>query len=99
MSESISARGAAGARGGSRGRCWGDILGDCSYSCTGRGGRDGGGVDFHDGVPVIIARVLFLMYHYHRPYKYNVFCVFVLVCSLSLLTDGMESKEREREEN
>ena len=34
-SEPVSAQGVAGVRGGSRGRDWGDILGDCSYSCAG----------------------------------------------------------------
>ena len=49
-SESVSARGVAGVRGGSRGRCRGDLLGNCSYSRTGGRGCDGGGVGVHGGV-------------------------------------------------
>ena len=50
------------------------------------------------GGPVIIARIVFCTIIIGHT-NHNVFCVFVLVCSLSSLTDGMESKECEREEN
>ena len=49
-SESISARGVAGVRGDRRGQCWGDILSDCSYSCAGSRGCNGGRVGIHGGV-------------------------------------------------
>ena len=49
VSEPISSRGVAGVRRGRGGRCWGDILGDCSYSCGGSRGCDGG-VGVHGGV-------------------------------------------------
>ena len=59
--ESVPVRGVTGVRGGRRGRCGGSILCHCSYSRSGRGGRDGGGVGFHDGAPIItVARVLCL---------------------------------------
>ena len=47
--ESVTARRAAGTRGDRRGRGWGSILSDCSYSRAGRGGCDGG-VGIHGGV-------------------------------------------------
>ena len=56
-SEPDPVRRVAGARGGHRGRFWGDILSNCSYSRPGSGGRDGGGVQFHNGVPIIVARI------------------------------------------
>ena len=67
--ESIPARGVAGVRGDRRGRFGGDILHDCSYSRAGSGGRDGGGVGVHGGVPIIIALVCLVLYHYYRPYE------------------------------
>ena len=96
-SRSVSTR-VAGARGGRRGRCWGDILSNCSYSRTGRGGLDGGGVGIHGGVPIIIARVFVLSVPLLSAVQIPVFCL-VLVCPLSSLTDGMERKENEHEEN
>ena len=48
--EEVPVRGGTGARGDRRGRCWGDILSDCSYSCASSRGRDGGGVGIHGGV-------------------------------------------------
>ena len=96
--ESVSARGAAGARGGRRGRCGGNILRYCSYSRASRGGRDGGGVGFHDGAPITIARVcdpvVLLLY---RPYMTMFRLAFGV--SLSSLIGEMEGKDREREEN
>ena len=96
--EPIPARGVTGARGGRRGRCGGSILCHCSYSRTGRGGCDGGGVGFHDGAPIItVARV-----HVCVPLlsAIHIQCfVLSLVCFLSLLIGEMDGKEREREEN
>ena len=96
-SEPVPTRGVAGARGGSRGRCRGDILGNCSYSRAGSRGCDGGGV--FGGVPyqLTIARVC-LVYYYQSAIRITVFRL-VLVCSLCLLVGEMEGKECEREEN
>ena len=87
-------------RGGRRGRCWGGILGDRSYSPGNSGGRDGGGVGFFVAgppfnnstyrfsfVPLLIGRMN------------TGFLVFPLMCPLSSLAGEMDGKEREREEN
>ena len=97
--EPVPTQGVAGTRGGHRGRCGGSILRHCSYSRTGRGGRrDGRGVGFRDGAPIItVARVrdfVPLLSAVH------IQCfVFVLGMFLSSLIGGMEGKERECEEN
>ena len=49
-SEPVPMRGVASARGGRRGRCWGDILGNYSYSRAGSRGCDGGGIGLDGGV-------------------------------------------------
>ena len=97
-SESVSAGGATGARGGRRGRCWGSILSNCSYSHAGGRGRDGGGV--FGGVlgQLIIARIGFVLYYHQSAVRITVFCL-VLGAFLSSLVGEMDGKEREREEN
>ena len=64
--EPVSARGFANVRGGSRGRGWGDILSDCSYSRASARGCDGGRVQVFIGVLdcFIIARIVFLVYYH-----------------------------------
>ena len=84
-------------RGDHRGRCWGDILGNCSYSRTDSGGRDGGGVPWLGGQLTII-RIGFVLYYHQLAVEYQCFCL-VLVHSLSSLVGEMEGKDREREEN
>ena len=98
--ESVTARRAAGVRGDRRGRCWGSILSDCSYSRAGRGGCDGG-VGIHGGGVRLLnnsTTCSCLLYHYYRPYELQCLVSFS-GCSLSSLVDGMEGKEHEREEN
>ena len=56
-SEPFPSRGVASARGGRRGRCWGDILSNCSYSCAGGGGCDGGRVRVFGRAPLTLLRV------------------------------------------
>ena len=94
--EPVPTRGTAGVRGGRRGRCGGSILCHCSYSRAG-GGCDGGGVGFHGGFPIIIARVLSCVLLLSAV-RIAVFCL-SLVCFLSALIGEMEGKECEREEN
>ena len=73
-SEPVSTRRVAGARGGRRGRCRGDILGGCSYSHARSRGRDGGGVGVHGGVleQLTIACVC-LVYYYQSAVRISVF--------------------------
>ena len=49
-SEPVPTRGVAGVRGGRRGRGWGDILSNRSYSRAGSRGCDGGGIELYSGV-------------------------------------------------
>ena len=72
-SESVPARGVTGLRGGRRGRCWGDILGYCSYSRAGGRGHNGGGVGFHGRGPLIIAACVCLVYHHQSAVRITVF--------------------------
>ena len=95
--EPVPVRGVASARGGRRGRRWGDILSDCSYSHTGSRGCDGGGV-FSGVLKQLITACVCLVYHYQSSVRMPVF-VLSSVVSLSSLAGEMEGKEREREEN
>ena len=96
-SEPFPARGVAGARGGRRGRFWGSILSNCSYSRSSDRGHDGGGV--FSGVPgpltiVLVCLVVPLSIGHTNNSVSSCFGVF-----LSSLVDEMEGKECEREEN
>ena len=87
-------------RGDRRGRCWGDILGNCSYSRTSGRGRDGGGVGVHAGVLrqlITVPYVRFLV-PLQSAVRITVFCL-VFGAFLSSLVGEMDGKEREREEN
>ena len=90
----------SGARGDHRGRGWGDILSDGSYSRTGPRGCDGGRVGVHGGVlELTIARIWFhcvlsSISCTNHSLVVPSWCVFP-----ESLIGEMEGKEREREEN
>ena len=99
-SESVAARRAAGVRGDRRGRGWGSILSDCSYSRADRGGC-GGGVGSHGGVPrqlttVSCVRVFCVLLYRLSLNAESLSCLGIF---LSSLIGEMEGKEHEHEEN
>ena len=95
-SESIPMRRAAGARGGRRGRHWGDILGDCSYSCASSRRCDGRGVLGRP--PPYSNNTCFVFVYHYISRRISVFALSSGVF-LSSLIGGMEGKECECEEN
>ena len=98
-SKPVSARGVAGARGDRRGRHWGDILGDCSYSRAGSRGCDGGGVRVHGWV---LGQLIAVVCNFVVPLsigRTNNSVSSCLGAFLSSLIGKMEGKEREHEEN